>query len=423
MATLRMAVIAESGGVAQRPVDNTEEPSNDHRRNCISPPPLSGRIELMGASMGASQLSLSLVAASLLHRVKMNPRRPRSPTSEATRKTPFVVPPPSLLGSIPKDVLARDILAFLTDKAVKVFLDSIGEQRLQLASCSELRRQFCTLHGSRLEDPETFQGRGDKHLDSCNTTTATKRPLQLCCPECYANENKLKRCNGCRVFYPTVRNPDHNDNDKSFPALWCQKCDRMAFCNACLSNDEDGCGSEIVPSPLVRCADVAFGAFGRKIPRRRYCNSNRVTCHNYCCPNVFTNTMCGEFICDDCGDERQRLSASGSQTQHDHLATRIDICRDCGKATCLDPNCLVCADFRLIHMSCEFVPEDAYNVGLGDILFGSKTNGSNSTSDLSTKLRKTFLDGAVFLFIVVHLWKMWWLEEEQQQQLIEIDEF
>lgn len=369
--------------------------------------------------MGASQLSLSLVAASVLHRVKMTPRRPRSPILKATTNATRVVPSLSLLESIPKDVLARDILGFLTDKAVKVFLDSLGEKRLQSSSCSELRRQFCRLHGSRLEDPETFRGNGDQPLDSCNTT-ATKRPMQLCCPECYAHEKRLKRCNGCRVFYPTVRTPDHDD--KSFPALWCQKCDRMAFCNACLSNNVDGCGSEIAPSPLVRSTDVAFGAFGRKFPRQRYCNSNRVTCHNYCCSNVFTNTMCGEFICDDCGDERQRLLASGSQAEHDRSATRIDICRECGKATCLDPNCLVCADFRLIHMSCEFVPEDAYNVGIGEILFGSKTNGSNSTSDLSTKLRKTFLDGAVFMFIVVHLWKMWWIKEQQLEQL-ELDEF
>jgi len=332
---------------------------------------------------------------------------------------------PSLLRSIPKDVLARDILGFLTDKAVKTFLDSVGEERLDSPSCTELRQQFCPRHGSRLEDPETFCISGSS--TNAEAKMKTSRNRKRACPECYAEQQNSKRCNGCKVFYPrfnsrrsndTSHRINNNDDDaqdqdqaiihEKLPGLWCQRCDRMAFCNACISNEEDGCGSEVA-ALRTRSDDFskfAFGAFGRKcLPagrrKRNYCDSGRITCHNYCCPNVFTNTMCGEFVCDDCGDERQRLDGQQPE-QHD---SRIETCDDCGKATCLDPNCLVCADFRLINMSCKFSPEDAYRMDLGGILWGSKNNGSNS--NLSTIFRRNLSDGMVFIGMVFFLSKMW----------------
>jgi hypothetical protein len=309
--------------------------------------------------------------------------------------------------------LARDILGFLTDKAVKVFLDSLGKENLNSRACSELRRQFCTRHGSRLEDPTTFHispvdnDDGDEVVgERCKTISSRKRS----CPECYAEQQNTKRCNGCKVFYPRFRDP--NKDGKDFPGLWCQRCDRMAYCNSCLSNEQDGCGSEIDN------VFTSFGAFGRKLPtRRRYCGG-RVSCHNYCCPNVFTNTMCGEFVCDDCGDERQRLIKNGEDQDdplHDPVANSIETCDECGKATCLDPNCLVCADFKLIHMSCRFSPEEAYRVDIRGILWGSKTNGSNSNSELSTKLRRNLSDGVVWILFLMALSKMWWFQKQQQQ--------
>jgi hypothetical protein len=43
--------------------------------------------------------------------------------------------------------------------------------------------------------------------------------------------------------------------------------------------------------------------------------------------------MCGEYVCDDCGD----------------VNVVTEECDLCGKATCLDANCLVCADFRSMN--------------------------------------------------------------------------
>jgi hypothetical protein len=378
---------------------------------------------------------MSLVAASILRLTRINLLRPPSASASAsawtatsTRSNDNATPnnfTSSLLGSIPKDVLARDILGFLTDKAVKIFLDSLGEERLNSSSCSELRRQFCSQHGSMLEDPETFYtstNDEDNDKNKNNTNTITKPCQKRSCPECHAQEENTKRCNGCKVFYRRFRDL----NSKAFPSLWCQNCDQMAFCNNCLTNEEDGCGSEVVASGAL-----LGGAFGRKplqgsSTRQKYCQGGRISCYNYCCPNVFTNTMCGEFVCDDCADERLRLlkdnNSSGcdgdeqQQQQHDPVTIGVETCEECGKSTCLDPNCLVCADFRLKHFSCGFSAEDAYKFDPWGILLGSKTNGSNSTSDLSTKLRQNLSDGVVWILVLLALQKMWWFQHQHQQQ-------
>jgi len=400
------------------------------------------------AMMDAGPVSLSLVAAStILHRSKIIPRRPRSPSAftkkaaaalisespplESTTVTPPVIL--TLLGSIPKDVLAKDILGFLTDRAVKVFLDSLGDRRRR-TSCADLFRQFCPTHGSRLEDPSAFciEPRPD---DGENRDDATTK----CCPECYAETRNLKRCNGCKVFCLKYNRPPRGEGDDNtvhgFPGLRCQQCDRMAFCNVCLSNDSDGCGSTAAPSLASRQVATSLG--GRATMRKlgssyehNICRTGRITCHNYCCPNVFTNTMCGEFICDDCGDEnQQRLTAS--QNNNNNSPDSIETCEECGKATCLDPNCLVCADFRLIHMSCKFVPDNAYKIGLGGILSwggrSSKTESITSGSvdgihddddvamNLTTKVRGKLPDGVVWVFFLMALSKMWLFKKEHDE--------
>lgn len=399
------------------------------RRSCDPsferiPMPLHNESNSSGSNSG--QFSLSLVAASLLHRTMAKPKKTlSSPSAITTREDSHLATKPetrpnsnrcTLLESVPKEVLARDILGFLTDKGVKVFFDSLGEERLQSPSFSELRSQFCLRHGSKLEDPESFlsntidDDQGDSHQSS-NKKSHGNKPLvkpgsrrKRCCPECHAEQQQTKRCHGCKVFYPNSRERDANN--KAFPGLWCQKCDHMAFCNNCLSS-KDSCGSAVLATTLS-------ASFGRK---HRLCNHNHnraSSCHNYCCPNVFTNTMCGEFVCLDCSDENQKLLRNSDEPLCRYDGSAVETCEECGKSTCLDPHCLVCADFKLIHMSCKFSPEDAYKVDIGGILFGSKNNGSNL--NLSTKLRRNLSDCVVWIFVLMALSKMWWFQKQQQQQ-------
>lgn len=411
------------------------------------------------ATMDTGPISLSLVAAStILHRSKIIPKRSRSPSAFTKKAAAALIAPSpplkstkvrdpvvlTLLGSIPKDVLAKDILGFLTDRAVKVFLDCLGDRRKR-TSCAELFRQFCPTHGSRLEEPNAYC------IEPLPTEDNHDDVTTKCCPECYAETRNLKRCNGCKVFYLRYNRPapdeddDNGDTIHGFPGLRCQQCDRMAFCNVCLSDNSDGCGSTAAPSLASRLVATSLGgrATMRKLGngyKQSFCQTGRITCHNYCCPNVFTNTMCGEFICDDCGDEkRRRLNANNNDDNPDSLPNgSIETCEECGKATCLDPNCLVCADFRLIHMSCKFVPDNAYKIGLGGILSwggrGSKTESISSGSvdsihdvtlhddddvamNLTTKARRNLPDGVVWVFFLMALSKMW-LFKKQQDELI-----
>ena len=361
-------------------------------------------------SSRSGQVSLSLVAASLLHRTIAKPtKRLVSPPTKVlptpTTKQPAPQPTSfSLLESIPKEVLARDILGFLTDKGVKTFFDTLGERRMQSQAFSEFRNQFCTRHGSKLEDPETFvnDDTGDEanEKDRCQQMQILRKPRsrKRSCPECHAEEKQSKRCHGCKVFFP-----NHRDRR---PGLSCQKCDHLAFCSVCLSNEKARCNSAVLATTLS-------SSFGRK---HRLCNHNgRSSCLNYCCPNVFTNTMCGEFVCLDCSDENEKHLRKPSDSKPNHQqqenqqqkyrfdGSAIETCEECGKSTCLDPHCLVCADFKLIHMSCKFSPDDAYKVDIGGILFGSKNNGSNL--NLSTTLRRNLSDCVVWIFVFMALSK------------------
>ena len=420
---------------------STTATGNQHRSNLVS---------------AASSFALSLIAVAFTDHSRSRNAFNDSSGSSKPSTTSILARPSLCLLSLPKDVLANDILGFLTDKTVKKFLDSLGQR--SLFWFSELGKQFCTKHGSRLEDPARFRRVGDAtECTNTNTNEWMAKPKAnsslYCCPECYAEQQNQKRCNNCRTFYPMVDGSSSNNQEtisntnrgiRGGPGLWCQKCDRMAFCNACLSNDVDGCGS--IPTPTATGSLMAFGAFGRKrlfrgsnnnngsnndndsnneTSRIHYCNRNRITCHNYCCPNVFTNTMCGEFVCDDCGNDHQHLlktkhagAASSGIGDHDHdhtiSAMSIESCDECGKATCLDPNCLVCADFRLIHISCSFVPEDAYKFDPGDLFFGrGKGRRTTCSADSSTRLRRIVSDLLIWMAVLFALFKMWWFRQQQ----------
>lgn len=294
----------------------------------------------------------------------------------------------SLLDTLPKDVLVRDILGFLTDKGTKVFFEAVGNTRLQSNSFAEVRNQFCLLHGSKFEDSESF-------VISANDESITHNRKRSC-PECFAEQQRTKRCHGCKIFYP------HDDqsiaNSKAFPGLKCQKCDRMAFCKACLSNEQPRRTSE---------PTILSGWHGRKhglVDQR----PRKSSCHNYCCSSSFTNTMCGEYVCSDCSDDNQKLLRLNESYEN----SGMEVCDDCGKSTCLDPHCLVCADFKLMHMVCKFSPEDAYKVDIGGLLFGSKRNGSNIN-----KFRRNLSDCVVWIFVGLMLSKMWWFKKQHELQL------
>ncbi len=369
--------------------DSTREPCRD---------PLAFLVPLHHKD--SSQTPRNSLASSFLHRVMTKPLSPTTMTKTIPTTTSR-----NLLDSVPKEVLARDILGFLTDKGVKVFFDTLGEERIQSPTFSDIRNQFCQKHGSKLEDPNTFFTSNEN--DDNNTATKprgilSKPTSQRCCPECHAEQQKAKRCHGCKVFYPASRDAS-NTNNKAFPGLWCQSCDHMAFCKDCLSNESGGCGSAALATTMLQQAPL----FGRKHRLGNKNNNNsqshryngRASCHNYCCPNVFTNTMCGEFVCFDCGDENQKLLRDKKDSGDEHLA--IETCEECGKSTCLDSNCLVCADFKLIHMSCKFSPEDAYNVDIGN---------------LSPRLRRNLSDCLVLILVLMALSKMWWFQKQQQEQ-------
>ncbi len=301
-----------------------------------------------------------------------------------------------LLDTLPNEVLSRDILGFLTDKGTKNFFQALGKTRLQSHSFSEIRNQFCVKHGSKFEMTESFV---TSHKNNNETQQQQQQQQQnsivhkrkRSCPECFAEQHETKRCHGCKIFYPNSHN---SENNEAFPGLKCQKCDYMAFCRACLSNEQPRtCGQSTRHHHLS-------SSFGRK---HSGSDPNRKTssCHNYCCSSFFTNTMCGEYVCSDCCDDHQKALRHSFD---DHSgSSSMEICNDCGKSTCLDPHCLVCADFKLIHLVCEFSPEDAYRVDLGGLLFGSKRNGSN----LNNKLRRTISDCMVWIVVGLMLSKMW----------------
>mmetsp|Transcript_47638 Transcript_47638/g.51484 ORF Transcript_47638/g.51484 Transcript_47638/m.51484 type:complete len:317 (+) Transcript_47638:536-1486(+) len=287
----------------------------------------------------------------------LSPTTP-SPTAAATASSL------SLLTILIKDIVANAILGrgYISDKTIKRFLQALGEQRV--TKLYKLDQQFCRKHGSKLEDSNTFQNH-DSNTSSSSTIKTNKTHL-LCCPECYAEEQHLKRCNGCKKFHShfffgtktnnhtpttitTIVITEGNNNGSSNtntntdgPGLWFQQCDKMAFCNACLSNDVDGCGANCNDDDDTSNTTATTTNYCK---RRNKFGTGRVTCHNCCCPNVFTSTMYGEFVCNDCGEQHIDYN-SGDNT--------VEVCDECEKATCLDPNCYVCANFKSINISCVF---------------------------------------------------------------------
>ena len=423
---------------------------------------------------------------------------------------------PLLSMLVPKDVVvAEEILGrgYVSDTTIRNFLLALGEQRVQSARYGQLDQRFCVQHGAKLEDPTTFQVNTNTTITSNTAATAippvtgtthgrvekTKeqgpQPSQpssslpvavaLRCPECYAAEQQAKRCHSCKIFYPqyTASLGGGPGGGTEGPGLWCQSCDRMAFCNACLSNNVDGCGSststpatstsitatsstttimssatsnnnrdddtihDASNSSHRRGTSLAFGVPQAFIRRRQqgleqrdtlksssssgklnYCSSKpgRITCHNCCCPNVFTNTMCGEFVCDDCGEQHLRKQqksqrvAAGTTIGDNSRATNSgivhEVCEECGKATCLDPNCLVCANFRLIHLSCgdgagDYNPWSSFSMSM---FVGSDVDGDGDniqyyfgTREFVAKLRRTMTDGCVYMGMFFLLYKIW----------------
>ena len=147
--------------------------------------------------------------------------------------------------------------------------------------------------------------------------------------------------------------------------------------------------------------------------------------------------MCGELVCDDCGEDHLRRlqnmksqtkqaapaadskptsrNDSGDHREDTHLqisSMGIQTCDECGKATCLDPNCMVCSDFRLVHtiVTSNGSWDDAYRLpDLGDLFFGhSGGNRNTCRADSHTKLRRNISDVVVWAVVGWSLCKMWW---------------
>jgi len=287
---------------------------------------------------------------------------------------------------LPTDVIANEILGqgYVSDPTIQRFLFVLGERRV--TELYQLDQQFCMKHGSKLEDRNTFQ-------TTTSITTTRKVPTndddnssnnegedeqqqkeqqhqqqqqtlsKLCCPECYAEAQHSKRCNGCKKFQPKFLFGT-NDNSIGGPGLCCQQCHKMEFCHECLSsNTTTRSNDEDTDADADTDTDTDTRQQQQQQQRKQQYGSSRnqfgpgrVTCHNCCCPNRFTNTMCGEFVCNDCHEEHH---ANSSNENNNNV---VEVCEECGKATCLDPHCYVCADFQLstLSVSCGCgVPEAA----------------------------------------------------------------
>lgn len=237
--------------------------------------------------MSISFTALVTTCSSSVKTTKKNTIMNRTPLADQQRINVTSCSPASTTGSrsllsmTPRDVLVKEVLEYLKEGSVKSFLDCCNAEML-----SQLDPYYCRIHGTKLEANIRYY-----HHRQDSFQIYSKRT----CPQCFANFHKLKRCENCRKLYPV-------GSHKSL-GLWCQKCDRMAFCNECLASPEP-----CTHTKLAKCVQ--------------------------CCSNVFTNTICGEFLCEDCGN-----------------ADQLQECGVCGKATCLDSNCLVCADFRLLNES------------------------------------------------------------------------
>ena len=251
----------------------------------------------------------------------------------------------------PTEILVDEILGFLNDGSRRNFLEAAYSNH-RLWHNNNLETKFCRHHGSKLEDSALLyqatttnnnnntknSSSGHRKSEPTQEMKALRQPdnneiqkgvsvtTEAACPTCYAKSNRLKRCGRCHHFYPIFSletdMPFHHNNN----GLWCQKCERMAFCNSCLARPDD---------------DNDTHACG---------HSKGSECRS-CCSNVFTNTICGDFVCDNCCGDGDG-SGDGRRT--------VLECDICGKATCLDPHCLVCADFRLMNESIDAMDHYLY---------------------------------------------------------------
>ena len=228
---------------------------------------------------------------------------------------------------IPQDVLVNEVLRKnLRDKDVKSFMASLGNDRIRLLRLDD---HYCTVHGCELEDgiasPSSIPPSSPAQPQQKKNMKKKKRK----CPECYSEQYGMKRCGKCLQFHPRG---SHSSSPPIPNGLWCQKCDKMAFCNTCLASPTSCGGSE---------SDAGIAGYSTK----RRCKTSKCT---YCCPNVFTNTICGEYVCEDCATAAQTTDGSCSRAR---IATYD--CTVCGKATCLDEHCLICAEYRLLDESIQ----------------------------------------------------------------------
>jgi len=99
--------------------------------------------------------------------------------------------------------------------------------------------------------------------------------------------------------------------------------------------------------------------------------------------------MYGEFVCNDCGEQHSDNN-SGDNT--------VEVYDECVKATCLDPNCYVCANFKSINISCVFLAKDSYKF-IG-IVIG---NGPDSITQSRRAMTDMFIYSG-FLFILYKIW-------------------
>jgi len=256
----------------------------------------------------------------------------------------------SIMTILPNDVIANEILGkgYLSDKTIQRFLLAVGERRA--TKLYKLDQQFCLKHGSKLEDSNQFQTpatRNDKTEDDNGEGEQQQQQTRsLCCPECYAEAQHSKRCNGCKKFQPEfLFGTTNKSNSTEGPGLCCQQCHKMEFCHECLSNttNNDTDADADVDTDADTDADAGPQQRKQQYSSRNQFGPGRVTCHNCCCPNPFTSTMCGEFVCHDCHEEHHVNSNENN--------VAVEVCEECAKTTCLDPHCYVCADFKVSTLS------------------------------------------------------------------------
>ena len=222
------------------------------------------------------------------------------------------------LESIPKDLWLNEIASYVDKSSIRNLIESLTCNH-RLNSSLQLDQEFCIHHGTKLEGSLFVGGDSDHRKESIqrdNGEQPTKNTSRCHCPDCFMDENEMARCHTCMKFYPNFSLERPNQ-------VWCQRCENMAFCNTCLSHAK-------------ACLDG-------KCKVSKSCE---------CCSNVFTNTICGEFLCQDCASTKTESCFS-----YGRLA--VYDCDVCGKATCLDDQCLVCNHVRM--MSRQNDDDDEYD--------------------------------------------------------------